>query len=40
MLELARGIEVTPSFQYIDNPALNPEADSTVLFGLRFRAPF
>jgi porin len=40
MLELAKGIELTPSVQYIDNPALNPEADSTALFGLRFRAAF
>jgi porin len=40
MLELAKGIELTPSVQYIDNPALNPEEDSTALFGLRFRAAF
>jgi porin len=40
MLELVKGIELTPSFQYIHNPALNPEEDSTVLFGLRFRAAF
>jgi len=40
MLELAKVIELTPSVQYIINPALNPEANSTVLFGLRFRAAF
>jgi porin len=40
MFELAKGIELTPSFQYINNPALNPEKDSTVLFGLRLRGAF
>jgi porin len=40
MLELAKGIELTPSFQYIHNPALNPEEDSTALLGLRFRVAF
>lgn len=40
MLEVAKGIELTPSVQYIGNPALNPEAGSTALFGLRFRAAF
>jgi porin len=40
MLELVKGIELTPSVQYIADPALNPEADSTTLFGLRFRAAF
>jgi porin len=40
MLELAKVIELTPSVQYIINPALNPNANSTVLFGLRFRAAF
>jgi porin len=40
MFELAKFIELTPSVQYIINPALNPNANSTVLFGLRFRAAF
>jgi len=40
MLELGKVIELTPSVQYIADPALNPEADSTTLFGLRFRAAF
>lgn len=40
MLELAKGIELTPNFQYIINPSLNSEAGSTVLFGLRGRAAF
>ena len=38
MVELAKFFELTPSVQYIINPALNPEANSTMLFGLRFRA--
>ena len=38
MLELAKVFELTPSVQYIVNPALNPEANSTMLFGLRGRA--
>ena len=40
MLELGNGIELTPSLQYIDNPALNLEDDSTALLGLRFRIAF
>jgi porin len=40
MFELAKFIELTPSVQYIINPALNPNANSTMLFGLRFRAAF
>jgi porin len=40
MLELAKVLELTPNLQYIINPALNPEANSTMLFGLRFRAAF
>lgn len=40
MFELAKFIELTPSVQYLINPALNPEANSTMLFGLRFRAAF
>jgi porin len=38
--QLTEGIELTPSVQYIHNPALNPEEDSTALLGLRFRAAF
>jgi porin len=37
-LQLTEGIELTPSMQYIHNPAENPEEDSIALFGLRFRA--
>jgi len=40
MFELAKFIELTPNVQYIINPALNPGANSTMLFGLRFRAAF
>ncbi len=40
MLELAKFFELTPSVQYIINPALNPDANSTMLFGLRGRAAF
>ncbi|WP_394713508.1 carbohydrate porin [uncultured Roseibium sp.] len=36
--QLTEGIELTPSMQYIHNPAQNPEGDSIALFGLRFRA--
>jgi porin len=38
--QLTEGIELTPSIQYIRNPALNPNEDSIFLFGLRFRAAF
>jgi porin len=38
--QLTEGIELSPSFQYIQNPALNPEEDSIALLGLRFRAAF
>ena len=38
--QITEGIELTPSIQYIHNPALNPETDSIALFGLRFRAAF
>ena len=37
-LQLTEGIEITPSIQYIHSPALNPNDDSTLLFGLRLRA--
>ncbi len=39
-LQLSEGIEITPSLQYIIDPALNPTDDSIVLFGLRVRAAF
>jgi porin len=39
-LQLTRGIEITPSLQFINNPALNPVDDSTLLLGLRLRAAF
>lgn len=38
--QLTEGIELTPSIQYIRNPALNPTEDSIALLGLRFRAAF
>jgi porin len=38
--QLTEGIELTPSIQYIQNPALNPEEESVALFGLRLRAAF
>jgi porin len=36
--QLTESIELTPSMQYLINPALNPTTDSIALFGLRFRA--
>lgn len=38
--QLTEGIELTPSIQYIHNPALNPDDSSTALLGLRFRVAF
>jgi porin len=38
--QLTEGIELTPSIQYIHNPALNPKEESVALFGLRLRAAF
>jgi porin len=38
--QLTECIELTPSMQYLINPALNPTADSIALFGLRLRAAF
>jgi porin len=37
-LQATEGIELTPSIQYIQNPARNPEEDTIMLFGLRLRA--
>ena len=39
-LQLTEGFEFTPSIQVIKNPALNPEADRNVVFGLRARMAF
>ncbi|MCR9086862.1 MAG: carbohydrate porin [Rhodobacteraceae bacterium] len=38
--QLTEGIELTPSIQLIQNPALNPEEATLALFGLRLRAAF
>jgi porin len=38
--QLTEGIEITPSVQIIQNPALNPDKDTIALFGLRLRAAF
>jgi len=35
--QVSKAIAVTPDLQYIKNPALNPEADSIWVFGLRVR---
>ena len=37
-VKITEGIEITPSIQYIQNPALNPVDDSRLLLGLRLRA--
>lgn len=39
-VQLTEGFEITPSIQYIQNPALNPSEDSNLLVGLRLRAAF
>jgi porin len=39
-LQLTEAIEITPSIQMINNPALNTGDDSTVVFGLRIRVAF
>ena len=36
-LQLAERLAITPNLQFISNPALNPDADSIWLFGLRMR---
>jgi porin len=38
--QLTQGIELTPSVQIVRNPALNPDEDTIVLFGMRLRAAF
>jgi len=35
--QISKAIALTPDLQYIKNPALNPEADSVWVFGLRVR---
>ena len=35
--QISKGIAVTPDLQYLVNPALDPEADSVWVFGLRVR---
>ncbi|MDV7146000.1 carbohydrate porin [Tropicimonas sp. TH_r6] len=39
-LQLAENLAITPSIQFIDNPALNPEEDNITIFGLRTRFSF
>lgn len=36
--QLTEGLEITPSVQFIRNPALNPEDNNIVMLGIRFRA--
>lgn len=38
--QLTEGIELTPSIQIIQNPALNPDEDTIALLGLRARIAF
>ena len=35
--QISKAIAVTPDLQYIRNPALNPDADSIWVFGVRLR---
>jgi porin len=39
-LQVTDNIQITPTLQYIKNPALNPTEDHSVLFGLRMRVVF
>jgi porin len=39
-LQVLQNLQVTPDIQYIRNPARNPEADSSWVFGLRARVVF
>ncbi|MBY6006682.1 carbohydrate porin [Salipiger bermudensis] len=39
-LQLAENLAITPSIQFIDNPALTPDRDSMAIFGLRTRFSF
>jgi porin len=36
-LQLAQNIAITPSLQYITDPAMNPAEDSLTILGLRVR---
>lgn len=36
-VQLAQNIAITPSFQFLINPALNPQQDHIQIYGLRFR---
>jgi porin len=36
-LQFSQNLAVTPSLQYISDPALNPAEDSLTIFGLRLR---
>lgn len=36
-IQLAQNIAITPSFQLLVNPALNPQSDHIQIYGLRFR---
>ena len=37
-LQLAQNLAITPSIQFLTDPALNPNADDVCIFGLRLRA--
>ena len=39
-LQVLQNLQVTPDIQYIRNPAHNPEADQSWVFGLRARLVF
>ena len=39
-LQVTQGFQLTPDIQYIQNPALNPEADDSWVAGLRGRVYF
>lgn len=39
-LQLAENLQVTPSFELLANPALNPDKDLIALFGIRTRVTF
>ena len=39
-LQLTESMQITPSLQLIGNPALNPQADSIAIFGLRARVSY
>ena len=38
--QFAQNFEITPSVQFLLNPALNPDDDSLFVFGLRMRLTF